>query len=88
MSRASVAALRELNNFRVTRAHPYKVGTDIDWSRPVYRLRPKGFETILATIIVDEEPGHKTDIERFFDNVKVVAETPAPKLHSRKKGKR
>jgi hypothetical protein len=71
-NRERKAAHKQLNRFSIRKL--YRVsGGQIDYSDPYYRVRPKGYDTVLFDVT---RPSHValSDFEQMMDAVKTMTE--------------
>jgi hypothetical protein len=64
-----IGSRRALQNYRVERVYRFKAdGSSIDYSNPFYKVRPRGFNTVLFEV---SKPAHcsASDFMRFMDAV-------------------
>ncbi len=64
-------AHRELNRYGVSKRYGVTNG-QIDYDRPYYRVRPRGFDTILFDVRKPETTA-TSDFERFMDAVQALS---------------
>lgn len=68
---------RALGRFAIEKRYYYKSGTkETDWSNPFYRVRPRGFSTVLFDITKPEQTA-SADFERFMDAVQYLSRSGA-----------
>lgn len=74
--------LRSLNRFKVGKAYEIASGGP-DYSKPVYRVRPRGFST---TLIEVRRPAHvhEDDFTAFMEAVRDLCDIPAPEKRVRR----
>jgi hypothetical protein len=77
---ARLPSLRALNRYTIM---PRFVPSTTDRKQHyVWELRPRGFQTILATFEAPPGTSH-TDIWRFFEAIQTLANMPAPPVRRR-----
>lgn len=70
-------AHRTLNRFRLTLTYPVLPVGGLDYNNPIYRVRPRGFDTVLMEI---KRPAHVAvaDFTAFWDAVRTMSDITAP----------
>ena len=78
MTRGRNAKLRTLNRYSVRAVYPHMTASgQRDWDRPVFVVRPRDFQTVLARI--EAVPGTSPhDLTDLMHAVSALCDQPAP----------